>query len=71
MFGNESKTQAEILKNEPYAEFLRQFDIGGETVHIRIASDNIARNEDKLIGGFYINQNIVFDYLFISSHKPV
>ena len=39
---------------EPYAGFLRQFDtlkdIGGETVHIRIASDNIARNEDKVIG---------------------
>lgn len=54
MFGNESKTQAEILKMEPYAGFLRQFDtlkdIGGETVHIRIASDNIARNEDKVIG---------------------
>lgn len=54
MFGNESKTQAEILKMEPYAGVLRQFDtlkdIGGETVHIRIASDNIARNEDKVIG---------------------
>lgn len=31
MFGNESKTQAEILKMEPYAEFLRQFkDVGGK-----------------------------------------
>ena len=33
MFGNESKTQAEILKMKPYAEFLRQFntfkDVGG------------------------------------------
>lgn len=26
MFGNESKTQEEILKMEPYAKFLRQFD---------------------------------------------
>ena len=34
MFGNESKTQAEILKNEPYAEFLRQFDMISHDVAI-------------------------------------
>ena len=60
MFGNESKTLAEMLKMEPYAGFLRQFDtlkdVGGDTVHIRIASDNIARNEDKVICGLEINR---------------
>ena len=71
MFGNESKTQAEILKMEPYAGFLRQFDtlkdIGGETVHIRIASDNIARNEDKAIGGFELNRTYTrwYDLRFV------
>lgn len=68
MFGNESKTQAEILKMEPYAEFLRQFkDVGGETVHIRIASDNIAWNEDKVIVGFELNRNYTkwYDLRFV------
>lgn len=71
MFGNESKTQAEILKMEPYARFLRQFDtlkdVSGETVHIRIASDNIARNEDKAIGGFELNRTYTrwYDLRFV------
>ena len=71
MFGNESKTQAEILKMKPYAEFLRQFntlkDVGGETVHIRIASDNIAWNEYKVIGGFELNRTYTrwYDLRFV------
>lgn len=71
MFGNESKTQAETLKMKPYAEFLRQFntlkDVGGETVHIRIASDNIAWNEYKVIGGFELNRTYTrwYDLRFV------
>ena len=38
----------------------------GEKYHIYLSTKE--RNE---IVAFLINQNIVFDYLFISSHKPV
>lgn len=58
-----------MLSREEMIERLVKADEDG--VYKIYGEKNFSLLTDEEIENLYINQNIVFDYLFISSHKPV
>ena len=63
-----SRHEISRLKFSAYQMYLNQKPV---MVNQVVHTDDLLVIEELNVEKFELNQNIVFDYLFISSHKPV